>query len=231
MQGVDVQGVALSLQPGMTVSGRVSFDGTTAKPPADLTTVRVSLQPVLTGSQVSIGQLSSPVNADGTFVARGVMPGRYRISSLVSAAGGAPGWTARSAMTGGVDALDLPFEVHGGRNVAGVEVTFTDRTIELTGMLTDAVGKPAPEYFLIAFSADRNLWAAPRRVTQARPGTDGRFTIRTLRPGQYLLAAVTDLEPGVSTDPELLESLMSSAITITLVEGDKKVQDVRIGGN
>jgi protocatechuate 3,4-dioxygenase beta subunit len=233
VQGSDVHGVALSLQPGMAISGRVQFDGTTGKPPADLTTVRVSLQPVLTGSQIAVGPLSIPVSADGTFTTRGVMPGKYRLSALVSggaAATGGVAWTTRSAMVGGVDALDLPFEVRGGSDVAGVELTFTDRTIELTGTLTDAAGKPAPEHFLIAFAADRNLWGVPRRVTQARPSTDGRFTIRALRPGDYFLAAVTDLDPGAITDPELLEGLVASAIKITLAEGDKKVQDIRIGG-
>jgi hypothetical protein len=234
VQGADVQGVALSLQPAMTVSGRVGFDATTAKPPADLSAVRMTLQPILTGSQISVGPLTALVNPDGTFVARGVMPGRYRLSSLISSTGatGVPAgtWTARSAMVGGVDALDLPFEVPGGRVVTGVEVTFTDRTVELTGTLTDATGKPAPDYFLIAFPSDRNLWGVPRRVAQARPASDGRFTIRTLRPGDYLLAAVTDFETNAYLDPEFLEGLVGSAIKISLAEGDKKVQDIRIGG-
>ena len=41
--GQNVTDLVLSLQPGMTITGRVSFEGTTLPPPTDLTRVRVNL--------------------------------------------------------------------------------------------------------------------------------------------------------------------------------------------
>jgi hypothetical protein len=41
--GADIQGLALALEPGVTVSGRIAFDGTT-EPPQDLSQFRVSIR-------------------------------------------------------------------------------------------------------------------------------------------------------------------------------------------
>jgi protocatechuate 3,4-dioxygenase beta subunit len=231
VNGLDVAGVQLTLQPGMTVRGKVTFDPTTLTPPADLSVVSISLQPLLTGGQISVGTLSSTVGADGTFAIPAVMPGRYRVATAMRLSPGSfTGWILRSAMVQGTDAIDLPFDVRPNEDVSGIAVTFTDRAVELTGVLLDEAGKPAPNYTLIVFPEDKILWGAgPRRVTTARPGSDGSFAVRTLRPGNYLLAAVTDLAPGAANDPDFLESLVGAAIKVTLAEGDKKVQNVRIG--
>ena len=45
VDGRNLTNVLVTLQQGLTVSGRVSFQGTTAQPPADLTRMRVNLVP------------------------------------------------------------------------------------------------------------------------------------------------------------------------------------------
>lgn len=42
--------------------------------------------------------------------------------------------------------------------------------------------------------------------------------------------ALTDVDPADLEDAAFLDSLVSSAITITIAEGERKKQDVRIGG-
>jgi len=85
---------------------------------------------------------------------------------------------------------------------------------------------------LIVFSADKRFWVPrSRRTRQVRPDLDGRFIARDMPAGDYLIAAVTDVEDGQWNDPAFLAALAaSSPIPITLVEGDKKVQNIRIGG-
>jgi hypothetical protein len=69
-----------------------------------------------------------------------------------------------------------------------------------------------------------------RRITATRPGTDGRFTFRGLPAGDYRLTAVTDVEPGEWYDPAFLNQLGSVSIPISLTEGQRKVQDIRLAG-
>lgn len=73
------------------------------------------------------------------------------------------------------------------------------------------------------------MWAREsRRVMQTRPATDGHFVMRGLPPGDYLLAAVTDIDPDERYDAAFLRQLIPAAVRLTLAEGDRKIQDIRI---
>jgi hypothetical protein len=226
MVGTDVSNITLTLQPAMTISGSVSFEGTSLPAPSR-GGMRVALAPILTGTEVSVGQLSAQATAEGAFTLTGVMPGRYSVRALLPA--GAIGWIQRSVLAGGREAADDVLEVRAGESVTGVSIVFSDRPAELTGMLQNTGGEAAPDYFIILFPADKTQWrSGTRRILQVRPGTDGRFAFRTLLPGSYLLAAVTDVEPGEWLDPAFLQKLVAGAIPLTIAEGERKVQDIRI---
>ena len=140
-------------------------------------------------------------------------------------------WTLKSAVANGRETLDSGLEVKPNENVADAVLTFTDRPTELSGTLQDATGRPASEYFIVLYPSDRAFWTAPsRRIAQTRPASDGRFTIRGLPPGEYLLAAVTDAEPGEWMDPSFLTRLVPASIRVSLLEGQRKTQDIRIAG-
>ena len=90
-------------------------------------------------------------------------------------------------------------------------------------------GGPAPNYFILAFSADRERWMPlSRRVRQTRPATDGRFSIRGLPSGDYFLATVTDVEPGEWFDPAFLSQLVPAAVKVTVRDGEQTIQNLRI---
>ena len=176
--------------------------------------------------------LSNPAyerSPDGRFVISKVPPGSYRL--IVN--GRLPaGWILRSAMVNGVDGSDVAIDIKPGQDIEGVIVTLTDRPAEISGVLQNAAGEPAPGYVLIVFSADRRFWVPrTRRTQQVRPDLNGRFIARDLPAGDYLVAAVTDVEDGQWNDPAFLAALAaSSPVTIALAEGDRKIQNIRIGG-
>lgn len=224
VDGRNLSNVMLSLQQGLAVSGQVTFDGSTP-PPADLTRIRVTMSPTVPSPFG--GSSSTRVEASGRFTIPSVAPGLYRLS-----ASGASGWTVQSSVVGGQDALDFPFEVKGNQAIGGALITFTDRQTELTGLVTDDKNQPAPEFTLVIFPADSRYWSGStsRRMQSTRPATDGRYTFRNLPPGDYRLAPVYDLPPGAQTDPAFLQQLEATALRITLQPGEKKTQDMRVGG-
>jgi hypothetical protein len=63
-----------------------------------------------------------------------------------------------------------------------------------------------------------------------RPATDGAFSVKGLPAGEYLLAALADLEAGEWNDPTLLEQLVRGSVKVTLREGETTTRDIRIGG-
>ena len=163
-------------------------------------------------------------DATGAFTFKGVTPGRYRFSAF----GAAGTWQMRSAMALGDDALDVPVTI-GSDDVTGVEIVFTDRPSELSGDLLDASGQPASEYFIVVFPSDKKHWTPlSRRIQSVRPASDGRFRVPNLPPGDYMIAAVTDVEQGEWYDPSFLAQLVEASTKITLAEGEKKVQNLKI---
>jgi hypothetical protein len=221
------QRVALTLQPGMSVSGRVVFSGATLQSPATLAGLRVTMAGAPATQGVMLGVTPAMTNADGTFVLHGAPPGTYKLAA--SPPPNAPGWVLRSAIVNGADALDLPFAVKPGLNIDDVVLTFIDRPTELSGTLQTSAGDPTADYFIIVFTADQMYWgASSRRTVMARPATNGRYAVRNLPPGEYLVAAVTDAEPGAWFDPAFLRTLMPAATRITLGESARTTLDLRI---
>ena len=248
--GQDVTDVTVSLQAGMTISGRVSFEGSIALPPTDLTRVRISLSPRGSQPGLDLGGLPpATVDASGNFKIPGVPPGRYTLSANAPAGqapgaavaggrGGAAGaagaaaagqWVLKSATVGGRDVLDYPLELQPNQEIGGALLTFVDRTQEVTGTIQDTTGAPTADYSIILFPADKSYWVPlSRRIQSVRPGTDGRFTFRGIPAGEYRLTAVTDVEPGEWYDPEFLSQLANASITVSVREGERKVQDMKV---
>jgi hypothetical protein len=227
VDGQDISGVSLQLQPGMIVSGRVEFDGTGTPP--DVTRIRLSMmQPMMPG-MVSLGVPSVQPDATGAFTIRGIAPGNYRLTaSIPTLRTDTQAWQLKSATINGRDTLDAVLELRAGADDA--VVTFTDKATELSGTVQDAAGQPAPEYHIVVFSASKSHWLpTSRRIRYVRPGADGKFQVPNLPPGEYLVAAVNDIEPGEWFDPAVLDQLSRTAIALALAEGEKKVQDLKLG--
>ena len=231
--GADVTGVAIAVEPGATISGRVHFDGT-AKPPADLTRIRVTMMPAEVLAQkpgTSIRTIAFspgvPLGADGSFTLTGVPPGTFALQILpIDTAS----WWGRSAVLGDRDLFDGLIEV-GRASMTGVVVTFTDKRSELSGTLQTASGAPASDVFVIAYATNPAMWGPrARRVQAVRPGVDGRFSIKDLPPGEYYLSAVTEVDQEELQESKFLEELIKASIKISIGEAEKKVQDLRIGG-
>jgi hypothetical protein len=115
---------------------------------------------------------------------------------------------------------------------ASLTLTLTDRPTELSGRLLDQLGRPAPEYSVVVFSADRAMWTvSPRRTSGiVRLGTDGRYRISGLPAGDYVLCVIADADPASLNDPEFLEELSQAGVRFSLADGERKVQDFKIGG-
>ncbi len=226
VDGRNVANVVLTLQPGQTISGRVVFEGTT-QPPPDLSRMRVNVSPVMrpgTPSEV-MTPAAGRVDASGRFTITGVIPGRYRLSS----SGAGTGWVLGSSMIDGQDSLDFPIDVKPNQNVSGAVVTFIDRQTELTGSIVNEQGQPASDYTLIVYPSDERFWTPQsRRIQSARPATDGRYSFRNLPAGEYRLAPVLDPEPGSWFDPAFLQQLDNTALRLSVGEGEKKEQNLRV---
>src|SRR6185295_13145000 len=101
----DISDLTISLRTGFKVSGRVEFQGSADRPPADrLVQIPVTVEPA-DGKQKT-QSVPGRVDQQGNFTTTGLLPGKY-----VVRIGGAPsGWTFKSAVLGGTDVSETPIE-------------------------------------------------------------------------------------------------------------------------
>ena len=215
--------VPLELREGMTVSGRIVFDDPAAAPRDH--GVAVNLFVLRSGAGLTVPRAA--VNQAGEFTFAGVPPGRYRIDH--SATRAMDGWSLVSATAAGASVLDAPLEVRAGESITDLTLGFTNKPAELAGRLETSTGQPAVDTYIIAFSPNERAWLPRSRVVhQTRPATDGAFSIRGLPAGEYLLAAVTDVEPGQWYDPAFLRTLVPASVKVIVKPGERTETVLRI---
>ncbi len=226
--------VALALQPGSTVSGRVTFESAAGTIPVmDLPQIQVRILPqqisgpsmILSGSFTM--QRNGAIRQDRAFTVTSIAPGTYAVEVMLPPVF-RDKWWARAAMFDGRDLLDGTSAFTPGVDLTDVVITLSEQRTSVAGMLRSASGPVGPEYALVAFSTDSRWWSATSRRTHiTRPATDGAFEIRDLPPGDYFFAVVTDINANELTSPMFFERLTPAAIRVSIREGAQR-QDVTI---
>ena len=134
-----------------------------------------------------------------------------------------PGWTLKSVLINGTDVTDMPIPLGGkDQSINDMEVVLTDRSGEVSGSLADSRGRLLTDYTVVVFATDRERWFLESRfLKQARPARDGVFAVRGMPGGDYFVAAVDRLQMDEWRDHDVLESLTSGAMRVTIGEGQK----------
>ena len=166
----------------------------------------------------------NPVGPDGRFTLR-LRPGTWRFSPWTP-----PGWMVkRLTFRGTAVDPDAPVEVSGepgGR----LEVLLTSQLTAVTGTVSDASGAPVLEYHAIVFPAERPDPPHGRRH-RTRLGTSdaqGRFRLDGLPPGDYLVAAVVDVDPGEAVSDDTIDSVRESATPVRVREGQTETVALKL---
>lgn len=114
----------------------------------------------------SLGEATS--EADGEYVVAGLTPGTYRLTAAL------PGYaTASATAPAGGDPVDLVMEAGG----------------EIAGRVVDAAGQPAEDATLAAEWAGEAEAASPGGAFGTPEEGDGRFVLRDLAAGRYVVQA------------------------------------------
>ena len=103
----------------------------------------------------------------------------------------------KAVMHDGRDITDKAVELRNGEQMSGVQVIVTNRVTRISGTLTDDKDAPTPDGTVVIFSSDSAKWYdGSRFVRGTRPDQKGRYQIRGLPPGEYLVAAVEYATPS-----------------------------------
>ncbi len=238
ISGDDVTGLSLGLRPCLRIAGRLELaaDSTLARP-ANFSGVRVTLQPDTSqGAPVFVPpRVPAELSSDGRFLLGEfgeLLPGKYHFTVALPDSEPGRRWWVQSAIADGRDSLDMPLELtEASPPTTQVMITLTDKHTSLSGVLTTPSGRAAVDYTVIVFTTNRDWWRAPfRRVRTARPANSGEYLFQDLPPGEYYLAALTELAPDDWRDPGFLDQIVGASTRIAIGPGEHKVQSFTIGG-
>lgn len=220
----DLDNVMLTTAVGAVARGVVQTDDGTA-PPFRTDEVQLfasSPEPTM----MPMGGAPPKINSDFSFEMAGLFDRRL----VRGAIQGPIGWYLKAVYLEGEDITDSGVEFTPGRAYDGLQVVFTQKTTELSGLVTDSRGRPVVDASVVVFPANRERWSFQSRYLRtARPDTQGRYNIKTLPPGEdYMVIVVQNLENGQGGDPEFLTRAREEAKTFTINEGEKKAVDVKL---
>jgi hypothetical protein len=224
----EVTGLTVALREGARIGGHVDFIGSAVRPTTDQVQRAVitidSADGRTTGPSGAFQIRQAQFDADGQLVSYQLPPGKYVIRASVLA-----GWKFAGATLDGQNVTDAPFEI-GTTDVTRLVITYADRQADLSGTVRNDTRGPSAGAEVVLFPTDPRAWTGygtvSRRVRNGWAGKDGTFIIPDVPPGEYYLRAMPPDANPEWQDPAILRQFVSQAVTLTVVAGEKKVQDV-----
>lgn len=208
----DVENVVLRRGATGALSGRLRIDGdieqfereTGRKPSLGGILVRLVARdgPI-------IGGVFATTKDDGLFTLENVAADRYRV-----VASAPPGTYLKAILAGGQDVRESGLLVSEGASTQA-EIVFGSDPARIAGVVVNSGGDAVPGAVVTALAepADDEFAGLSRTVTADQYG---QFRIDALAPGEYILHAWEDLEPGSNRDPEIRKRAERYARTVKL---------------
>ena len=169
------------------------------------------------GSPTLIGNFpSSPtINPDGTFTINNVLPGQYRMVPQVP-----NGYYVKQLRFDRTDALNQPVDViQRGQDTPTLDVVLSTNVSQIEGVVSDSRLQPAAGVTVVLVpDANRDRVELYKTATTDQAG---RFTLRSIAPGDYKLFAWEDLEPSGYFDPDFLRRSEMSGKAVHVSESSK----------
>jgi hypothetical protein len=173
----DIDGLLLTLTPGIPLKGRLVVEGQPVSSIPNLERYHLGISTSI-ARMVSMPQpVALPFAADGTFQVVGMREGEYRVQMSL------PGFYVKSIHYGGEDVLNKPFRFTGAGSEK-LEVTLHAGPPQVSGTVTDAKSQPVAGIAVYFVPADRNRADLFRSTVTNRRG---EFLMANLTPGEYKL--------------------------------------------
>jgi Carboxypeptidase regulatory-like domain len=213
----DIEDVVLRIVPPVSLSGRLVIEGAGPIPPE----LQIQLQnPAGSISSFLLPNwLSSPVNANGSFLIPQIVDGSYNVA--VSE----PRYYVKQAQYAGADVLSSPLKFVSGSAPSTLEVVISRNVAQVSGTITDAQLNPTPgaHVVLVPDTRRENVELFHETTTNAR----GHYTLENVSPGSYKLFAWEAIDYGNWFDPNVLKKHELEASPIQLRESAREVVNPR----
>lgn len=204
----DLEGVVLSIEPPLTVSGVVRVEGGKQK---DLAPTHVWLRQV---DGLWYGQEPAEVLPDGTFRIQGLLRDKYTVDFSVARSGS----YLKALRVGGRELPGWELDLTNAESGVQIELLMGVGTASIEGVATEE-DRPAAGARVMAVPDDARPGRTHRRHTTVAD-QNGQFQLGFLPPGRYKVYAFD--RDTLVPDPEQLRPFEGKAAAVTLEEGEHK---------
>jgi protocatechuate 3,4-dioxygenase beta subunit len=182
----DPSGVRITVAPAFEITGQIVFQGMTAAPNLKIGLMNITSQ--------SLDVAAVPVASDGSFVLRGVPPGRYRVQLSLSTG------YVKSIRIAGSDALSDGLQLD--RQPEGrIDILVSNDSGKVNGAVTTIDQQPLPGVIAVLVPDQRQRFDLYQStMADAR----GQYRFENVPPGGYKLFAWEDVEKNAWLDPAFL---------------------------
>jgi protocatechuate 3,4-dioxygenase beta subunit len=227
--GAEITGVRIVTGKGATITGRVIFEGTAPRqnPRQPLRVFPNPADPSRSSMVATVfndPRTNGTVDENGNFQLAGLSG---RVFLIVSAAG----FVVKSITLDGEDITDEPLDLTGKQSIASLVIRVTDKLTQISGQVSDSRGQRPRECTVVFQSAEaREPVVAARLLRTVRCDSMGSFQMRGMRPGRYVVTAITSIDQGRQFEPEFQEQLRRASESFTVREGEMLTLDLKLSG-
>ena len=219
-----VEGLRLSPQPGTAVQGRVRVEDKNGAARFDPQRIFLALQSVdpeqdeaMIASRETFSSIAH-VTSVGSFQWTDVPAGNYYVQVMGDSAGN-EAWFVKSLAAGGRDVNDSGIALSGGTVSLDLLVSANGAVVE--GVAVDHKGEPVANALVVAVPEPR-LRSRTDHYRKTVTDQSGRFTLRGVRPGEYILFAWETVEGDAYYNSDFLKSYEQRGTALQLSEGARK---------
>jgi protocatechuate 3,4-dioxygenase beta subunit len=217
----NIEGISLAIRGGVPVSGQVRVEGETTESIARL---RVLLQPAEIGGVLFGPFPNQQVKPDGSFQMDDVGADRYTVSL-----NGLPeGFYVKSVRSANLDVLAGGLEI-AGASPAPLDVVLSPNAGQVTGTVLDPkTQKAAVAMTVVLVPQEKERREREAFYQTATTDQAGRFTFKSLVPGEYRVYAWEEAEYGAWMDPDFMKPLENRGEAVSVQEGGRHAIQVNL---
>jgi protocatechuate 3,4-dioxygenase beta subunit len=208
---VDIDGVTLTVSPGVEIRGHVRIEGQSE---SNLGSLTVFLSPRTT-SMPFYGGAGGQIEPDGSFLLKNASDGDYEIQvgNLLD------NYFVKSARLGGVDVLTAGVAVDTKHDPGSLDIVVSPNGASVDGVISKDE-QPFPGA-MVALVPDPPHRAEKRLFKSITTDQNGHFVLQGLSPGDYKVFAWEKVEPGAYTSSDFLQLYEHLGEPVHITEGSR----------
>jgi hypothetical protein len=227
----DIDGVILAPFAGTLIRGKVRFEGKDKPGAYDSIVVRRidggdEFSDIVPFTSDGIGTLPpvAQVQPDGSFELKDVPPGIYEVE-FSSAVKGLQSYLVDTVVLGKMDVAETGLKANGG--TLTIDVALSAIAGEVNGVVQNKKTEPFPGAVVVAVPEEKYR-KRENRYKKSATDQQGRFSLGSLRPGNYTLYAWEVLDADEYLDPDFLKQFEGQGTPIKVEKGGHLTIELKV---